>query len=768
MRISLAPIILVASSLATASVSVAQGVQGQRAAILGDLRAAVDASEIPGAVLMFGHGDAGPQTLVAGRAGLSSEFGAAESDTIYDLASLTKVVATATSVMKLVDLGKVQLSTPVSEYLPEFGQRGKETITVEHLLLHQGGLIPDNALKDYLDGPELAWSRICELEPRAQPGKTFTYTDVGFIVLGKLVEKVDGRPLDEFAAAEIFGPLGMVDTSFGVPDAKRHRCAPTEKRGGEWMLGTVHDPRAYHLGGVAGHAGLFSTAADLSRWCRMILGGGALGPSGVGAPTRILSERTAAEMTRTRWLPDRSAARALGLDVATGYSSPRGSLFPRGASYGHTGFTGTCLWMDRESRGYFVMLTNRVHPSGKGKVTALRRRVADKVATELGIGALPEQSPVLAGVDVLERDDCIQIKGRRVGLITNVTGRSISGKRTIDILNGSSNAVLARIFSPEHGLFGKLEGKVGDATDTETGLPVFSLYGETRKPTPAMLEGLDAVIFDIQDIGVRYYTYVSTLGLAMEACADAGIPVIVLDRPNPITGTRVDGPRIDAGRLSFIGWRPLPVTHGMTVGELARMFQKEWDRIPCAVEVVRVEGWERRMWWEETGLTWIDPSPNMRNPTQAVLYPCVGLLEGTNLSVGRGTDEPFERLGAPWINGARLAATLRAHALPGLAFTAIEFTPDASKFKGERCEGVHITVTDRESLRPVEAGLAIVWTLNRLHPRGFDLGKTDTRLISAKTWQALVAAADWRGIADLWAADVESFRKQRQPYLLYQ
>lgn len=743
------------------------GQAGSADLIRADLQRAVDAGEIPGAVLLVGKGTGERRTQAVGRAGIEPDFGLVAEDTIYDLASLTKVVATATSVMKLVDLGKVQLTAPVAEYLTEFGQSGKGGITVEHLLLHQGGLIPDNALKDYLDGPKLAWDRICALEPRAAPGATFTYTDVGFIVLGKLVERVDGRPLNRFAKEEIFQPLGMVDTSFGVPEGKRSRCAPTEKRGGEWMLGTVHDPRAYRLDGVAGHAGLFSTAADLSRWCRMILGGGVLAVEGAAMPTRVLSASAVQEMTRTRWLPDRTAARALGFDVATGYSSPRGSLFPRGASFGHTGFTGTCLWMDPGSKGYYVLLTNRVHPSGKGKVTALRRRVADKVAAELGMAELAELAPVLAGVDVMERDDCVQIKGRRVGLITNVTGRARSGRRTIDILNDSPNADLVRIFSPEHGLFGKLEGKVGDATDVETGLPVFSLYGETRKPTAEMLDGLDAVVFDIQDIGVRYYTYVSTLGLAMEACAEAGLTVIVLDRPNPITGTRVEGPRIDEDRLSFIGWRPLPVTHGMTVGELAGMFRKEWAAIPCALEVVRLEGWERRMWWEETGLTWIDPSPNMRNPTQTVLYPCVGLLEGTNLSVGRGTDEPFERFGAPWVDGARLAAALRALALPGLAFTAIEFTPDASKFSGERCEGVHLTVTNREAMRPVEAGLAIVWILNRMHSRDLDLGKTDTRLISRATWEQLVASKDWREVPGSWGDDVTSFRRQRAPYLLY-
>ena len=300
-----------------------------------------------------------------------------------------------------------------------------------------------------------------------------------------------------------------------------------------------------------------------------------------------------------------------------------------------------------------------------------------------------------------------------------------------------------------------------------SGLPVHSLYGDTREPTDEMLEGLDAVVFDIQDIGVRYYTYISTLGLAMGACGRRGVRVVVLDRPNPITGGRVEGPACDPERLSFIAWRPMPVTHGMTVGEIARMFRGEWGGIECDLTVVPMEGWSRAMWWEDTGVRWIDPSPNMRNPTQAVLYPCVGLLEGANLSVGRGTDEPFERFGAPFIDGPALAAALSAADLPGLRFSAIEFTPDASRFAGERCEGVHITVTDRDALRPVEAGLAIAWLLNRLHGADLELGRLDARLMSQRTWARLLAAPDWRGIAESWSTDVAQFLARRERYLIY-
>lgn len=728
------------------------------------LERAVEAGSVPGAVCLVSKGGTTEYEAAVGNA--SVEGRPMELDTVFDLASLTKVVATATSVMILVDRGEVELGAPVARYLPAFGQNGKQNITVEHLLLHQGALIPDNPIADYEDGPDVAWEKICALKPRAEPGTTFTYTDVGFITLGKLVETLSGKSLDRFAREEIFEPLGMSDTTFVPGEHLRERAAPTEKRDDAWMRGVVHDPRAHLMNGVAGHAGLFSTAQDLAVWCEMMLDGGSM-DSG-GKRVQILSERAVAEMTRPRWLANGTGGRALGFDVDTGYSSPRGALFPRGRSFGHTGFTGTCLWIDPEHDVFYVLLTNRVHPDGKGSVTPLRRAASNEIARVLGVVDLPMADAVATGVDVLQSSGCAALDGMRVGVITNTTGRTLDGERTIDVIHGAENVELVRIFSPEHGLYAKLEGSVGDATDDATGLPVFSLYGETRKPTKEMLDGLDAVVFDIQDVGVRYYTYISTLGLAMEACAEHGVRVVVLDRPNPITGERVAGPRCDEDRLSFIAWRPMPVTHGMTVGEIAQMFNEEWGGIGVDLEVVPMEGWERSMWFEDTCQIWVNPSPNMRNPTQAVLYPCIGLLEGMNLSVGRGTDEPFERFGAPWVDGPKLAAALHGAEIPGLDFTPIDFTPDASKFEGELCQGVHVTVRDREKLRPVEAGLAVVWVLNRLDGRNVELATADHRLMSRETWRAAVTAEDWREIAASWADDVRSFREQREPYLIYE
>ena len=726
------------------------------------IEAAIERGETPGAVLLIGRG---AETLHFAAYGNRQTLPAPEpmtTGTVFDLASLTKVVATATSVMKLVEKGSVRLDAPIAEYLPEFGANGKDTITVEHLLLHQGGLIPDNALADYADGPVKAWERICALEPRAAAGTTFTYTDVGFIVLAELVKKVDGRPLDRFAQAEIFEPLGMVDTAF-VPNAELSaRCAPAEQRNGVWMRGEVHDPRAYALDGVAGHAGLFSTATDLALYCRAILGGGSLAGSDTA---RVLSAATVGEMTRPRWLADRTGGRALGFDVDTRYSSARGS-FPRGTTFGHTGFTGTSFWLDPTTGGYVILLTNRVHPDGKGSVIALRRTVASVVAQALR----PRMAtgPVRTGCDVVAAEDVKRLAGAKVGLITNLTGRTREGRSTIDVFARSEHVELVKIFSPEHGYFAALEGDVDNAVDPETGLPVYSLYGETRRPTPEMLEGIDTLVFDIQDVGTRFYTYITTLGYAMEAAAEHGVRVVVLDRPNPITGRYSAGPSTDPGRLSFIAYKPMPIMHGMTIGELARLFNAEYGGIGCELEVVELEGWSRTMWQDETGVPWVNPSPNMRNPTQALLYPAIGLLEGSNLSVGRGTDQPFEVLGAPWINGPDLADALNAHGLPGLAFTAIEFTPDTSRHEGKLCGGVYIRVTDRDAVRPVAAGLTIAWHLGQLFGGAFDIADVDTRLIHNGTWQALVTSTDPRALPATWADSLAAFDTLRDKYLIYE
>lgn len=687
-------------------------------------------------------------------------------DTVFDMASITKPAATATSVMKLVEEGKIDLALPVANYIPEFGQNGKEALTVFQLLTHQSGLLPDNALEDYEDGPAAAFEKIHALPLRAPAGTRFIYSDVNFISLGELVHKVSGMPLDEFTRRHIYEPLGMSETGYLPGEALRQRAATTEEREERWMQGEVHDPRAYSLGGVAGHAGLFSTAEDLAVYAQMLLGRGEY--QGV----RILAPETVELMTRANAVPG-GGFRALGWDVRTGYSSNRGDLLSQRA-FGHGGFTGTVLWIDPELDLFYIFLSNRVHPDGKGLVNPLAGRIGTVAAAAVMDAATVKpsrrstrESEVLTGIDVLERDGFRVLHGRRVGLITNHTGVNRAGTSTVQLLHDADGVELKVLFSPEHGFAGQLDvSKIADAQEEQTGLAIVSLYGENRAPSEESLEGLDTLVFDIQDIGARFYTYVSTMQYAMGAAAEHKLRFVVLDRPNPINGVDVEGPVLDAGSESFVGCHTVAVRHGMTVGELATTFNAELD-LGLDLHVVKVEGWNRDDYFDRTGLTWVNPSPNMRSLTAAVLYPGIGLLETTNVSVGRGTDRPFEVLGAPWLDGTALARALNAANLPGVRFMPLRFTPESSKFAGEECGGVNILVTDRAALRPVHAGLTIAAALRKLNPDDWQTAAFNRLLSDQGTFDAIVAGRSADEAEALYQGELNQFRERRRQYLLY-
>ena len=676
-------------------------------------------------------------------------------DTVFDLASLTKPLATATSVMILAERGKLRVEDRVAKHVPEFGQNGKENVTIFQLLTHQGGMIADNSLADYTDGPEKAWQRIFALKSRVAPGSKFVYSDVGYLVLGELVRRISGKNLHEFSRREIFRPLGMSETGYLPPDRLRRRAAPTEKRDGAWIKGQVHDPRAHLLGGVAGHAGLFSTAEDLAVFARMMLGGGRLGD------VRVLRQETVAAMTRPNQVS--SGLRGLGWDIKTGYSSNRGRSFSSRA-FGHGGFTGTAIWMDPELELFVIFLGNRLHPDGKGSVNQLAGRIGTIAADAI----VDRKRPVvLSGIDVLRRDGFRPLSGRRVGLITNQTGIDRRGVSTALLLSKAANCELVRLFSPEHGLQGRLDrSNIADGRDPETGLPVYSLYGKTRRPTPKMLEGIDTLVFDIQDIGTRFYTYISTMGYAMEEAAKRGIRFVVLDRPNPIGGVGVDGPVLDAGRESFVGYHPIPVRHGMTVGELAGMFNGERG-LDLDLQVVRVEGWRRSDFFDATGLKWVNPSPNMRSLTEAILYPGIGLLETTNLSVGRGTETPFEIIGAPWLDAGKLESALNRAGLPGVGFRAVSFTPEESVFRGQPCQGVTISITDRAAFDPLRTGFEIARQLRILYPQAWKADRYDRLLGNRQVLEAVLAGKSTAQIESIYRPALDDFRRRRSRFLLY-
>jgi uncharacterized protein YbbC (DUF1343 family)/CubicO group peptidase (beta-lactamase class C family) len=786
---------------------------------------AIEKKETPGAVVLVARRGGVVWRRAYGSRALVPQREAMTADTIFDLASLTKIVATTTSVMILVERGKVRLGDPVSAYIPELKGEGREKITIEQLLTHRSGFAPDFDLGEQWSGYDEMLKHLYREPLRSAPGARFVYSDINFITLGEVVRRVSGLPLDEFARRNIYEPLGMRDTGFRRIGAAANnqtrndaatiaRIAPTENvrgvksylggageqgSGGDRILrGEVHDPTANRMGGVAGHAGLFSTADDLAVFCQMILNGGEYG--GV----RILSPLTVAEMTRPRQVTEDGGARGLGWDISTSFSSNRGDLFPVG-SFGHTGFTGTSIWIDPASETFVVFLSNRVHPDGKGDVGPLRARVANIVAAAVTDDAVvararleqsqyveemtaglarfttsvsearaseaagllaPQDAEVLNGIDVLEHDGFKELQNLRVGLITNQTGRDRAGRQTIDVLRGAPGVKLAALFSPEHGIRGLADEKVSDTVDEKTGLPIYSLYGETRRPKPEQLKNLDALVYDIQDVGARFYTYISTLGYAMEEAARAGIPFFVLDRPNPIGGVDFDGPVADADKLSFTAYHTIPVRHGLTVGELARLYNAQ-RKLNCDLRVVRMENWRRAMWFDATEQAWVNPSPNMRSLTEATLYPGVGLLETTNVSVGRGTDTPFELVGAPWLDGQKLAAYLNGRGLAGVRFVPVRFTPRASVFKDKECGGVNIVVTDRARFRPVRAGLEIAVALRRLYPQDWKVEDFARLLVNADTLERVRRADDAEEIARSWQPRLDEFRRARAQALLY-
>ncbi len=756
--------------------------------------AAIARHELPGAVVLVGRGDAVLYRRAFGRRAVRPSPEAMTEDTIFDLASLTKVVATTTSVMKLIEDGRVRLNDPVAQFIDGFGKYGKQAITIRHLLTHTSGLRPDLELEVEFHGAEEAIRRAIEEVPTAPAGERFIYSDINFFLLGDIVRRVSGRRLDEYAKAEIFDPLGMKDTAFLPPESWRQRIAPTEAcgalewpcKGSTYLRGIVHDPTARRMDGVAGHAGLFSTADDLSRFCRMLLAGGRLG----GA--RILSPGAIARMTTPSTPMEMRAVRGLGWDIDSPYSSNRGELFPIG-SYGHTGFTGTSLWLDPASGSYVIFLSNRVHPDGKGDVTPLRARVATIAAAALlspadidrsrqtalaargwrggddsrAPGGAAPYPPVVTGIDVLSAENFARLRGKRVALLTNQTGRSSSGDSTIDLLAHAPGVTLVALLSPEHGIRGELDEAVPSSRDEQTGLPIHSLYGSTRRPTAAMLDGIDTLVVDLQDIGARFYTYPATIGYILEEAAKRHVAVVVLDRPDPIDGFDVEGPMADAAAIGFNAYLPMPIRHGLTLGELARLFNAERS-IGADLIVVPMRNWRRDDWFDETGLAWTNPSPNMRTMSAATVYPGIGAIEGTNISVGHGTDTPFEQLGAPWVDGRALAAALNARVLPGVRFYPVTFTPAAgAKFAGQPCHGVFLIVTDRDRLRPVRLGLEVASALERLHGAQFRLEDAAMLFGSAATLQRVRAGEDPAAIADSWAADEAKWRLTRAKYLLY-
>ena len=734
---------------------------------------AIEQGKLPGAMLVVGHDGQIVYQKAYGKRALVPQPETMTEDTIFDIASLTKIVATTSSLMKLYEQGKFRLNDKITEYIPEF-QGGKSEVTIRNLLTHFSGLAPDVALGQPWKGYDTGIRMAATTRPEGPPGARYIYSDINFILLGELVHRLSGQMLSEYARQNIFQPLGMKETMFLPPASLIPRIAPTERLmpNGTPLRGVVHDPTARNMGGVAGHAGVFSTASDLARFAQMMLNGGEL--DGV----RIFSPLTVRKFTEPQSPPDQSILRGLGWDIDSPHSGNRGELFPIG-SFGHTGFTGTSIWIDSSTRTYVILLANSVHPVLRPALTPLRAKVATIAAAAVGITAqdvtltgynetftaagvhreTARNAQTLAGLDVLEQQKFQPLQGKRIGLITNQTGRDRMGRRNVDVMLEGGVRVAA-LFAPEHSFDGTLDlEKIPDSADPKTGIHIFSLYGASMRPTAASLRGLDALVFDIQDVGARFYTYQTTMFLCMEEAARAHIPFYVLDRPDPITGTHVEGPLLEPALTSNIGhFAGLPVRHGMTMGELARMFNGETSA-GVDLTVIPLQDWHRGDWFDATGLPWINPSPNMRSLNAATLYPGLALLEASKgYSVGRGTDSPFEQVGASFIGGRELAAYLNQRGIPG-----VRVYPTMVG----KVEGVRFVVTNRELFDATQLGLEVAAAIQKLYPGKLDF-TADRKLIgSDAVIGRVVAGEDPRSIQQGLMEDIAAFVKKRAPYLLY-
>ena len=671
---------------------------------------AVREDKVPGAVVVVGHEGKVVYRKAYGNRVLQPAKEVMTTDTIFDIASLTKVVSTTTCMMKLVEQGKVLVDEHVTTYLPEF-QGGHSAITVRQLMTHFSGFRPDLDLEPVWSGYQTGVKKALADKPVNAPDAKFVYSDINFILLGEIIRRVSGVPENEFVKQILLDPLGMKTSGYLPAASAVKRIAPTEMmKDGKILRGVVHDPTTRYMGGVAGHAGLFSTADDLAKFCQMLLDGGTA-PDG----RRLFAAETIRQFTTRHSPAGQAIQRGLGWDIDSPYSGNRGDLFPVG-SFGHTGFTGTSIWIDPASKTWVVLLANSGHPHLRKPITPLRREVATIVAASFGYS----RRGTMTGLDVLVANKFAPLQGKRIGLITNQSGIDRQRRRNVDLMK-QAGVNLTALFSPEHGFAGAEDKEnIGNSLDAATGVRIFSLYGKTLRPTPEMLQGIDALVFDIQDLGVRFYTFESTMLYCMEEAAKANIPFYVLDRPNPLTGVTVEGPMLDPDKLSFVGAYPLPLRHGLTTGELAKLENGERG-LGADLRVIEMTGWKRADWFDATGLPWVNPSPNIRNLTEALLYPGVAMLEySTNYSVGRGTEAPFEWIGADWIQGARLADYMNARGIPGVRFQAVKFTPTASHFAGKSLEGIGFTVTNRDLLRTSQLGLELAAGLAKLYPGKMD------------------------------------------------
>ena len=668
---------------------------------------ALQTTRTPGGVVYVGDLDRTHVHEAQGFRALLPEKQPARKDTLYDLASLTKVVATTTAVMLLRDAGQLRLHQPVTDFVPESAFNG---MTPFHLLTHTAGFIPWKPYYETETSVEAMLALAAKEGIEAPPGLRSRYSDFSYMLLGLIVEAAAKDRFDAFCRKEIFEPLEMARTAFRPPEAWKENVAATEDC--PWrkkvIVGEVHDQNAWAAGGIAGHAGLFSTAEDLAKFCRALLGG------------RILRESSLAEMTRLDLVPS-YPWQGLGWqldpwrDKATGY-------LPSRFAFGHTGWTGTSLWLDRSNDLFAILLANTCHPSTASRNNPeFRRIVHDAIAARF----YPKTTNTHTGLSRVLKEDFDAVNGNRVALLTHAAAVDMLGRPIVDVLSMAPDMDLRLLYSPEHGLHGQAEA--GAHVSGQSGpVPVVSLYGERLAPTPEELAQVDLFIVDLQDVGARYYTYGMTLKRCLEACAAANKPVLVLDRPNPLGGDVLEGP-VAENTTSDVCWGAVPIRHGMTIGELARFFEQTDLRAKgLDLSVQYLDNWTPEKLHHQCSLPWAPPSPNIPAAEAALLYVGMCLFEGTNLNEGRGTETPFALVGAPWVDAAAVVAELKPLEMPGLRVEPVEYTPTSipgkasnPKYAGETCRGVRLAIERPHEVRAFTTVCALIQAMRTHHAAEF-------------------------------------------------
>ena len=711
------------------------------------LRKAVQDAKCPGAVAYVGDHDNVLLHEAVGFCEITPEKRPSTVATPYDLASLTKVIATTTSVMLLHEENRIDLDRPVSNYLPI---PAFERFTIRQCLQHTTGLSVGRPLYKECSSLNEMLQRYAEDTLSWTPGTHRRYSDVEFMILGKVVELVAQEPLDAFCQRRIFKPLEMTRTGFNPPPEWRAECAATEKCAwrGRVMRGEVHDENAYAVGGVSGHAGLFSTAEDLARFSRALLQGKLLKPATLEIMRRI------GQLPFYPW-------QGLGWKLDPWASGSEGYLPSRGA-IGHTGWTGTSIWIDFETERFAILLANTCHPSRTQRDTdTLRSLFHDTVARTV----YPRHNNTHTGLDRLIKEEFASVSNKRIALLANHASCDQMGHPILDVLARDSSIAITYVYSPEHGF--TLNQEAGETVATKD--KFISLYGDRKAPTQDELKKIDCFVIDLQDVGARYYTYAATMLACLKACCAAKKPVLVLDRPNPVGGSTLEGPiASEFGR--DVCWGPVPIRHGMTFAEIAMFFKANTSEIAdLKLEISDLDGWPCERLFAECSLPWTPPSPNIPTPEIALLYTGMCLFEGTNLNEGRGTDTPFQIIGAPWLDAVAITGELTPEETPGCRLEATTYTPKSipgkssdPRYRDESCQGIRIVISDSVNVRAVTVAIALLRSIYRHHRDAFAWGKSFDLLAGGPSLRtAIESGASTAEIVQTFDAALQAFDQKR-------